>query len=151
MSEPNEQHGAYNTQQRHNESTRDVEARALLASASKLEEARKPGTPLPFYTNALQKNQRLWMIFYVALCDAENSLPLELKRNLLNLCNFINKHSLRALPKYQPDLLKTLIDINRRVAAGLNSRLKMSEPVQEKASVMVPPAEAPAGSISTIA
>jgi flagellar protein FlaF len=156
MSPANEQHDVYKTHQHKNESWREIEARVLLNAANSLEEARRPGTDQAFYRSVLQRNQRLWVIFQVALCDPENPLPQDLKTLLLNLSVYINKLSFRAIAQYQPDLLKSLININRRIAAGLNVKLKLPDQAPAPEAITPPPPAAdrkgtPATSVSTTA
>jgi flagellar protein FlaF len=113
-------YGSYATQQREEETVRETEARALLSCARRLEEARKPGVSSEIYIDAVQHNLRLWTIFQGCLCEKDNALPRELKTLLLNLSIYVNKVSMTAITEQDPDLLKSLIDINRNIAAGLN-------------------------------
>lgn len=122
-----QKHDVYKTNQRESQTAREIEARALLSCASRLEAARKPEAGLQFYTEALKQNQHLWTIFQVALCDPENPLPVELKIVLLNLSRYVDKISFRAIGQYTPNLLDGLIDINRRIAAGLSAKPKTAE------------------------
>jgi flagellar protein FlaF len=138
MSPANEQVDAYKTHQRKFESHRDIEARALLSAANELEEARRSGAPMPVYTEALRRNQRMWTIFQVALCDPENPLQPQLKGLLLNLCRYVDRVSFNAIKQHRPDLLGGLISINRQIAAGLS--------VQQKTAEQLPQATAPTAS-----
>ena len=117
-----QQHDAYKTHQRQNLSAREIEARALLSCASQLDTASKTESDRKFYDDAIKRNQRLWTIFQVALCDPGNPLPIELKTILLNLSCYVDKVSFRALAEYKPALLDQLIDVNRHIAAGLSNR-----------------------------
>jgi len=56
----------------------------------------------------------------VMLADPQNPLPRDLKITLLNLSRYVDKVSLRASAEYNPDLLNSLIDINKQIAAGLS-------------------------------
>jgi len=107
--------------------SRDTDARALLSCAARIDEAKrklmaepKSRTCLKDYNDALRQNQRLWTIFQVALTDAQNPLPDNLKLILLNLSRYVDKTSFRAIGKYTPDLADSLITINRTIAAGLS-------------------------------
>ena len=109
--------------------SRDTDARALLSCASRLNDAKtlmesdlKSKENLQLYCEAIRHNQRLWTIFQVALSDPENLLPEHLKITLLNLSAYIDKTSFRAIGKYMPDLLDSLISINRTIAAGLSKK-----------------------------
>jgi flagellar protein FlaF len=131
----NEQIGAYKTHQRQNESEREIESRALLSCANQLDAAQK-SSDRNFYTDALKRNQRLWTIFQVALCDPDNPLPKELKITLLNLSRYVDRVSFRAIAEYMPAALSSLIDINRSIATGLSKQPKEN-------TVAAPPPEAP--------
>ena len=72
------------------------------------------------YNDAISHNQRLWTIFQVALVDPQNALPQDLKITLLNLSRYVDKTSFRAIGKFNPEAIDSLININRIIAAGLN-------------------------------
>src|ERR1700729_1505196 len=93
----NDKHDAYKTHQRKNLSDRAIEARALLSCASQLDNASKTQSDRKFYDEAIRRNQKLWTIFQVALCDPGNPLPTELKNILLNLSCYVDRVSFRAL------------------------------------------------------
>ncbi len=139
-----QQVGAYKANQRQNESERDIEAHALLSCASALDAARVSGQR-DDYVNALKRNQRLWTIFQVALCDPENPLARELKVLLLNLSRYVDRVSFRAIGEHQPALLQSLIDINRHIAAGLSKK-----PKSEAVHVPPPAAMAPSPAVSVM-
>jgi len=115
------------TQPAQNVSSRDTDSRALAACARRLDDAKrlmesdlKSKENLKLYGDAIRHNQRLWTIFQVALSDPHNPLPHELKITLLNLSRYIDKASFRAVGKYTPDVIDSLININRIIAAGLS-------------------------------
>ncbi|MDX2027372.1 MAG: flagellar biosynthesis regulator FlaF [Alphaproteobacteria bacterium] len=113
--------GAYSTHQRKDENSRETDARALLSCASRLKNVLDAGgSDFVEYGEAIRHNQRLWTIFQVALCDPDNPLPRDLKITLLNLSRYIDRVSLRAMAEFAPQILNSLIDINRRIAAGLS-------------------------------
>lgn len=119
--------GAYSTHQRTQENSRETDARALLSCACRLQEALDAGEKdFIGYGNAVRHNQRLWTIFQVALCDPDNPLPRELKVTLLNLSRYVDRTSLRAMAAFAPELLKSLIDINRNIAAGLSVKVSQT-------------------------
>lgn len=136
---PNEQLDAYKTHQRQNHSERDIEAHALLSCATYLETARDPGVDIEEYTAALKLNQRLWTIFQIALCDPENPLPAELKSLLLNLSRYVDQTSFKAIAARNPELLKSLIDINRHIAVGLSKKPAGAQAAQSSAQPSVMP------------
>jgi flagellar biosynthesis activator protein FlaF len=110
--------------------SRDTDARALLTCASKLNGVKelmesgdlKSKKNLKIYGEAIRKNQRLWTIFQVAMTDPENPLPDALKITLFNLSRYVDKTSFKAIGKYAPDLIDSLININRIIAAGLSKQ-----------------------------
>ncbi len=114
-----EYHSAYQTHQRADETVRETEARALLSCASKLEAVRSGNASREEFGNAVRHNQELWTIFQVCLCEPDNKLPRDLKILLLNLSRYIDKVSFRAVSENNPTLLRSLININRTIAAGL--------------------------------
>jgi flagellar protein FlaF len=124
----NEKLDAYKTHQHKGESDREIEARALLNCAGQLATASQSGEDKTFYTEAIKRNQRLWTMFQVALCDPSNPLPHELKTVLLNLSCYVDKVSFRAIAEYRPALLTNLIDINRSIATGLSKKPGTADP-----------------------
>lgn len=109
--------------------SRDTDSRALAACARRLDDARKlmesnrkSRENLKIYGEAIRQNQRLWTIFQVALTDPQNPLPQDLKITLLNLSRYVDKASFRAIGKYAPDVIESLININRLIAAGLSKK-----------------------------
>ncbi|MDD3371367.1 MAG: flagellar biosynthesis regulator FlaF [Alphaproteobacteria bacterium] len=106
---------------------REIDARALLHCASKLNDAKdllradpKSKDKLKVYSEAVRKNQRLWTIFQVAVTDPENPLPESLKTTLFNLSLYVDKASFSAVGRYAPQVIDSLISINRIIAAGLS-------------------------------
>lgn len=118
-----EYHSAYQTHQRADETVRETEARALLSCASKLEAVRSNNVSREEFGNAVRHNQELWTIFQVCLCEPDNKLPRDLKVLLLNLSRYVDKVSFRAVSENNPTLLRSLISINRTIAAGLAKKV----------------------------
>jgi flagellar biosynthesis regulator FlaF len=109
--------------------SRDTDSRALAACARRLDDARKlmvtdlkSKQNMAIYCEAIRHNQRLWTIFQVALCDPQNPLPQQLKMTLLNLSRYVDKTSFRAIGKFAPDLIDSLIEVNRVIANGLSKQ-----------------------------
>jgi len=126
--------GAYSTNQRTQENSRQTDARALLSCASRLKSVLDAGgADMEVYIQAVRHNQRLWTLFQVALCDSDNPLPRDLKITLLNLSRYVDRVSFRAIGAFEPQLLSSLIDINRMIAAGLS--------VRQSTEISPPPAE----------
>jgi flagellar biosynthesis activator protein FlaF len=140
--------GAYTTNQRQNEDSRETDKRALLSCASRLKAALDAGgQDMKEYGEAIKHNQKLWTVFQVSLCDPENALPRDLKLTLLGLSRYIDKTSFRAITEFAPQLLNSLIDINRIIAGGLNPVVKAENPELRN---QAPPA-VPQGSVATTA
>jgi flagellar protein FlaF len=113
--------GSYAQHQQTGESVRETEARALLNCASRLAAAQDINNGYEYYLDAIKHNQELWTLFQVLLADGNNPLPRDLKITLLNLSRYVDKVSLRASAEYNPELLGSLIDINKQIAAGLSA------------------------------
>jgi flagellar protein FlaF len=120
-----QQVGSYAQNQQTSESVRETEARALLNCASRLAAAQDINNGYEYYIDAIKHNQELWTLFQVMLADPQNPLPRDLKITLLNLSRYVDKVSLRASAEYNPDLLNSLIDINKQIAAGLSTAPSM--------------------------
>jgi flagellar protein FlaF len=131
--------GAYSSNQRAQIDGRQIDAQALLNCAGKLKAAIDDGgKDKVAYMQAIQLNQRLWTVFQVALCDAENQLPANLKSTLLNLSRYVDRVSFRAIGNFAPQLLNSLIDINRAIAAGLNKKPQQAAPAAQPSADAVP-------------
>jgi flagellar protein FlaF len=136
------QHTAYTSQQKSIENSRDIDARALLSCAQRMQVSLDAGAQdVHAYAEAVRHNQRLWTIFQVALCDPDNPLPKDLKMTLLNLSRYIDRTSFRVMHEFSPQLLKSLIDINRTIAAGLSR--KPPKAAEEQAQMPPPGAHVP--------
>lgn len=113
-----------------------TEAWALLEAAKRLAAAIVHGPDDNKETKELRKkalrlNWRLWTIFQAELTQERPDLNPEIQRNMLTLCQFIDKHTVGALFKPTAESLSTLIDINRNIASGL---LNMPEDPDVKAT-----------------
>ena len=123
---------------------RQTEAWALIQAAKRLAMAITHGEDTDRETknvrrNALRLNWRLWTIFQAELTQERQDLPLEIHRNMLTLCQFVDKHTVGALVEPSAEALRVLIDINRNLAAGL-----MSQPVGAEGNLAQAPVETPA-------
>jgi flagellar protein FlaF len=128
---------SYNSHQQVQVSDREIDAQALLKCAGYLKIAVDEGAgDFKSYGDAIRINQRLWTLFQVALCDPDNHLPRDLKTLLLNLSRYVDKVSFRAVANYAPDLLNSLIHINRTVAVGLAKKQPVSGQGLTQAPVM---------------
>src|SRR5512140_1012789 len=113
---------AYDTGRKTTASNRQLEADALFKAARLLEECQKtwemPGKAGRL-DEALKYNQRLWSFFQNELSAADHQIPIDLRRDLLQLSAFIDRRTFEVMSSPDPALLKALIEINRHVAAGL--------------------------------
>ena len=115
---------AYQTVENATMSDRQLEAVILGSSATRMQavqsnwdsEARNE-----MLDEALRYNQRLWTLFQTELMQAGNPMPEEIKRNLLSLSAFVDKRTFEILSEPDPQKLSILIEINRNIAAGLNT------------------------------
>ena len=102
---------------------RDIEAQALLKAARQLQEIQNNWKgPDREMHKALMFNRRLWSIFMSAAEDNGNPNTLEVRQNIANIGVFVMKQTIEMQMEPDPAKLKTLIDINRNIAAGLSGR-----------------------------
>ncbi|MGH6779146.1 MAG: flagellar biosynthesis regulator FlaF [Bradyrhizobium sp.] len=102
---------------------REIEAQALLKAARQLQEvqANWKGPDKKMY-NALLFNRRLWSIFMSEAEANENPHPLEIRQNIANIGLFVLTRTIEIQMDPDPAKLKSLIDINCNIAAGLSGR-----------------------------
>ena len=116
----NQQVNAYSAHQQVNIDSREVDKRALLSCASRLEEAKKDGgKDMKKYQDAVRHNQHLWTMFQVAIADPASPMNHNLKLTLLRLSGYVDKVSFRIITEFMPEKLDSLININKIIAAGL--------------------------------
>jgi flagellar biosynthesis activator protein FlaF len=104
-------------------SPREIEAKALLMAANKLQAVMiDANATFAQATEALIFNRKLWTIF---LCEAqrdENPQPLEVRQNIANISVFVLSQTAALQISPQREHFKSLIEINRNIAAGLSGR-----------------------------
>ncbi|MFN4354956.1 flagellar biosynthesis regulator FlaF [Parvibaculum sp.] len=105
---------------------REFEASILTRAAGQLQRIRDNWTHennTALY-DALVYNRRIWTVFAASAAEVEHPLPREIKQNIANLAIFIFKRTseIESATEPQPQLLDTLIMINREIAAGLYGR-----------------------------
>jgi flagellar protein FlaF len=104
-------------------SPREIEAQALLKAARQLQEIQSNWNgPDKNMHNALLFNRRLWSIFMSAAESDSNPQPLEVRQNIVNIGVFVMKQTVDMQTNPDPAKLKSLIDINCNLAAGLSGR-----------------------------
>lgn len=67
----------------------------------------------------LRLNWRLWTIFQAELLREDSDLPEDIRMNMLTLCNYIDKHTVKCISEPTAENIAGLIDINRNIASGL--------------------------------
>ena len=105
-------------------SPRSTEADLLLEAAIRLQKVQGnwDSRGANDLDDALRYNRMLWTIFISTVTKAENPLPQAIRQNVANLGIFVMKHTLAILAEPKPEMISTLIDINRNLAAGLTAR-----------------------------
>ena len=100
---------------------RELEGQLLLKAANEIQRLHDrwdEATPEDI-DNILTYNRKLWMLFFDTALETPEDRPVDLRNNIVNLCNFIFKRSLNILSEPSKEKLTVLIDINRQIAAGL--------------------------------
>jgi flagellar protein FlaF len=102
---------------------REIEAQALLKAARQLQEVQVnwSGPDKKMHT-ALLFNRRLWTIFMSEADSNDNPQPIEVRQNIANIGVFVMKRTVEMQMDPDPAKLKSLIDINCNIAAGLSGR-----------------------------
>lgn len=104
-------------------SPREIEAQALLKAARQLQDVQSNWTgPDKALQNALLFNRRLWSIFMSAVESNDNPQPLQVRQSIANIAVFVMKQTVAMQMDPDPAKLKSLIDINCNLAAGLSGR-----------------------------
>ena len=104
-------------------SPRDIEAKALLMAANKLQAVMTNADATFEQTSeALLFNRKLWTIFLSEARRDENPQPLEVRQNIANIGIFVLSQTAALQISPQRDHFKSLIEINRNIAAGLGGR-----------------------------
>ncbi len=102
---------------------REIEAQALLKAAKQLQEVQSNWAgPDNRMHAALLFNRRLWSIFMSAAESNENPQPLEIRQNIANIGVFVMKQTIDMQVNPEPTKLRSLIEINFNIAAGLSGR-----------------------------
>ena len=104
-------------------SPREIEAQALLKAARQLQDVVENWSGAGSHLNsAIMFNRKLWSIFMSAAETNENPQPLEIRQNIANIGVFVMKQTIEMQINPDPAKLKSLIDINCNLAAGLSGR-----------------------------
>ncbi|MGE5506649.1 MAG: flagellar biosynthesis regulator FlaF [Actinomycetota bacterium] len=124
-----------------------TEAWALVEAARRIHAASQSPDSIEALKDALRLNWRLWTLFQANLSLEECNVPDDLRQNMLNLCNFVDRQSVEALINPNPTKVQVFIDINRNIANGL---LASAELAAKAAAEQPAEAKAEAGSMLDI-
>jgi flagellar biosynthesis repressor protein FlbT len=104
-------------------SPRSLEANLLLQAAAKLQAAYDswPNKSRDL-DEALLYNRRLWTVFLDAVTNDSNKLPKETRENVRRLGVYVMAETFSMMTKPKPDHLRSIIKINRGLAAGLREK-----------------------------
>ena len=116
-------HQAYGKVAKQTSSPRDLEANLLLKAAARLQ-ALSDGwdNSRDQIEEALLYNRKLWSIFLTTVTRQDNPLPEQVRQNVANLGLFVMNQTVILLQEPQREQLRSLININRELAAGLLGR-----------------------------
>lgn len=103
-------------------SARETERQALLEAARRLGEAQQTPEDTEALVAAARLNWRLWTIFQSEISAPNCPLPDEVRSNMLNLCNFVDKQTVALLDDPKAERASPLININLQLAEGLGSQ-----------------------------
>lgn len=112
---------AYQGTLQKNMTPREAEAMAFIKAATMLEDAKRDPSNQDLFSQALRFNQLFWTILQADIANPANTLPNELKANIMSLSIFVDKQTSQAILEGDPEELSVLIDINRNLAMGLRS------------------------------
>ena len=68
---------------------------------------------------ALLYNRKLWTVFLGSAMNDDNPLPVEIRQNVANLGMFIMSQTIAVTSDPRVDNVRSLVNINRQLAAGL--------------------------------
>jgi flagellar protein FlaF len=112
--------GAYQSSQKITEKQEDTDAAVLMIAADKLLNVKKSPNE-DIFEETLLYNKSIWTVIQSEMTEA-HPLPLEIKSNLISLSLFIDNQTDKAVGCRDPEMLDSLININRNIAAGLMHR-----------------------------
>ena len=114
---------AYQRTAHNTASPREIEAQTLLKAARLLQDVQANWSgPDGKLHDALLFNRRLWTIFMSSAETNDNPQPLEIRQNIANIGLFVMQQTIDMQVNPDRAKLKSLIDINCNLAAGLSGR-----------------------------
>jgi flagellar protein FlaF len=113
---------AYKKTIKETESPRNIEKRVFSKITSNLEKlSDEPDDILKDETkSALWENQRLWMALRADLVLPENSLPPQLRAQLLSLGIWVDNHTQKVLQGKAK--IADLVEVNKNIISGLEGK-----------------------------
>jgi flagellar protein FlaF len=115
---------AYEKVRKQTISGREIEASVLEKGAIRLRRCQENWTGAKFDRNldeALRFNQRVWDIFNSDWQSPKNTLPKEIRQDLLSLSVFVRRKTLDIMAYPESRKLDVLIQINENLAKGLRA------------------------------
>ena len=104
-------------------SPRDLEAQLLLRAAARLQTIHDDWEgQQSLLDNALIYNRNLWIIFLTSVTSGDNPLPAAIRQNIANIGLFVMIQTLCLGFAPTQAGLRSLISINKQIAAGLSNR-----------------------------
>lgn len=125
---------AYEKARRQTISGREIEATVLEKGAIRLRRCQQNWSDSKFdrdLDEALRFNQRVWDIFNSDWQSPENTLPKDIRQDLLSLGVFVRKTTLDIMAEPKPRKLDVLIQINENLAQGLRGHVDTSVTPEE--------------------
>ena len=98
---------------------REMDAAAFSQAAYVMDQARQKLSDKELGERALKYNQLLWSIVQADVSQVDNTLPEELKANLMSLSLYVDKQTTVGLKDPSDELFDGLISINLNIAEGL--------------------------------
>lgn len=132
--------GAYQQHVKTTETVQETEAAVLEKAAFILENAQRSPTDDLIFQEALGFNQQVWGAIQSVLND-ESQLPKEIVANLMSLSIFADRQLAKAQIEEDRNLLTSVININRNIAAGLRdaARLAAKQSSNDTSDAAAPP------------
>ena len=116
----NNYHNYYNNAETNILDQKSLEVRALLRTASHLNQIKENWDERKGELDeALEKNRRLWSIFAGAALDGSSPQGVDIKNNIKLLAALIFKKTISLMVNPVQTELQELIDINLNIAEGL--------------------------------
>ncbi len=104
-------------------SPRELEANLLLKSAARLQALVDSWDGDRSDLNgALLYNRKLWTIFLTSVLSPDSPLPVEIRQNVANLGTFVMSQTVELTSSPRRDVVASLVNINRQLAAGLRGQ-----------------------------